>query len=357
MFMQRCQGAKRKGDDLFCNTERTMVPKDHKSGISNPQSLVPNPSPRGFTLVELLVVITIIGILIALLLPAVQAAREAARRMQCTNNLKQQALAIHLYHDALGSFPGSFVWAEKQWGGWGWGAKILPYVEATNIAEKINYSYAMNHYLPSNARLLKTILPFYQCPSAAPLTLTACCGAYVATDGSKHVAETSYVAIVTHTALVNTTAGSNNAGGVGSGCMFMDSGVRLADITDGSSQTLLISEQIPYPDNDPLKPLLGSICPGGFCEWGPNWAGGGAVTTYFGINNPSAIFWNNTAIQSSHAGGANFAFADGHVTFLSQTIRLPTLWALTTRGPGKTPATEVPSSTPYGGEVVNDTDY
>jgi prepilin-type N-terminal cleavage/methylation domain-containing protein/prepilin-type processing-associated H-X9-DG protein len=312
----------------------------------------------GFTLVELLVVITIIAILIALLLPAVQAAREAARRAQCINNLKQQALAVHLYHDARGSFPGSFVMAETSWGGWGWAAKILPYVEATNIAEQINYRYAMNHYLASNARLLQTILPFYQCPSAAPLILTACCSNYQMNgQGSKHVAEMSYAAIVTHTALKDSTDGTNNAGDVGSGCMFRDSGVRLADITDGSSQTLLIGERIPYPDNDPLKPLLGAMCPGGLCEWGPNWGSGGTVTTRFGINNPNAIYWSNTAIQSSHAGGANFAFADGHVTYLSETIRLPVLWALTTRGPGVTSATVIPTSTTYGGEVVNDTEY
>ena len=224
------------------------MPDHQKSEIGNRKS-------AGFTLVELLVVITIIGILISLLLPAIQAAREAARRMQCTNNLKQQALAVHLYHDLLGSFPASLVFSENQWGGWGWSAKILPYVEQTNIGSLINYNYAMNHYLASNAMLLKTILPFYQCPTP-PLTLSACCSNYPP-DG-KSVAEMSYAAIVTHTALAATSAASNNASSFkGSGCIFLNSGVRLAEIVDGSSQTLLIGERIPYPDNDPVKPAVG----------------------------------------------------------------------------------------------------
>jgi prepilin-type N-terminal cleavage/methylation domain-containing protein len=85
-------------------------------------------STAGFTLVELLVVIAIIGILIALLLPAVQAAREAARRMQCTNNLKQIALAMHTYHDALRSFP---LGSSREANGFTWYSFILPYIDCT----------------------------------------------------------------------------------------------------------------------------------------------------------------------------------------------------------------------------------
>jgi prepilin-type processing-associated H-X9-DG protein len=267
---------------------------------------------------------------------------------------------VHLYHEALGSFPSGSALppADKAWGcGWEWSATILPYVEATNLGQRINYNLAPNDYNAANAKLQKTFLPFYQCPSAEPLTLTACWGGFVPSSDGKHVAETSYAATATHTALLITDPTSNNAGRTGSGCLYDQSGVGLAQIVDGSSQTLLITERIPYPDKDPVKTAIGGTCPNANCDWAPHWDGGARVTTHFGINNPSAPFWSHTAIQSSHPGGANFALADGHVTFLSESIRLPVLWALTTRGPGVTPATEDPASTPYGGEVINDTEY
>src|SRR5215467_393971 len=102
-------------------------------------------SQSGFTLVELLVVIAIIGVLVSLLLPAVQSARESARRMQCTNNLHNLGLAMHNYHDALGTFPNSHFYNPSPSGKddlcssatncemWGWGALILPYVEQQNL--------------------------------------------------------------------------------------------------------------------------------------------------------------------------------------------------------------------------------
>ena len=95
----------------------------------------------GFTLVELLVVITIIGILIALLLPAVQAAREAARRMQCTNNAKQVALAIHLYHASNGQFPPGYGYMSTTYGAggyspdWAWCTRLFPYMEQQALAD------------------------------------------------------------------------------------------------------------------------------------------------------------------------------------------------------------------------------
>jgi prepilin-type N-terminal cleavage/methylation domain-containing protein/prepilin-type processing-associated H-X9-DG protein len=313
-----------------------------------------------FTLVELLVVITIIGILIALLLPAVQAAREAARRTQCCNNLKQMGVGMQLHHEAKGVLPGGYNRVLGKTEGWAWSAWILPYMEQTNIAASLDYGYSFNEYQAPNRTLIKTILPFYACPSAATLTLTTCCSAYIANgDGTRHAAETDYAGVTTHT---NPNDPSYAAGYAftrwGSGCLYTGSNIRFADITDGTSQTLLVAERIPFPDDDPWKTGEGaSVCPGGECELGDTWAGVSAATTYFGINSPSGMNRQASGIESCHPGGADFAFADGHVAFLSENIRRVTLWALTTRGAGVTPAADDPSNAPYGGEVINDTDY
>src|SRR5262245_21226611 len=131
--------------------------------------------PRAFTLVELLVVIAIIGVLVALLLPAVQMARESARRMRCANQLKQFGTAIHNYHDNYNSFPIGHMFRGIFDGdpldgdggsGFGWGAAILPYIEQSALYGQFNFSLPITDYAVSrNLSLAQTHLPLFTCPS------------------------------------------------------------------------------------------------------------------------------------------------------------------------------------------------
>jgi prepilin-type N-terminal cleavage/methylation domain-containing protein/prepilin-type processing-associated H-X9-DG protein len=126
---------------------------------------------HGFTLVELLVVITIIGILIALLLPAVQAAREAARKMQCSNNLKQIGLAMHNYHTAIGTFPPGEIAVGINLGTnyTNWAIAILPYMELQNLYSQYNQNATNDH--ASNQAVRETLVPAYSCPSDLDATI------------------------------------------------------------------------------------------------------------------------------------------------------------------------------------------
>ena len=131
----------------------------------------------GFTLVELLVVIAIIGILVALLLPAVQAAREAARKTQCKNNLRQLAIGLLNYHDANGYFPRT--------ADFGWSVRVLDFLESHDAKGLIDFDYPNNH--PQNFGAMKTFFTFYQCPSAPRNLLCTCC---INVPGADDAAET-----------------------------------------------------------------------------------------------------------------------------------------------------------------------
>ena len=207
-------------------------------------------------------------------------------------------------------------------------------MEQTNIGADLDYNHSYNEYVAPNYQLEKTLLPFYQCPSAGPLSLTTCCGAYVAYDGTQHVAEMHYAGIATHTEPGDFPGyGWTSAG---SGCLYIEFQGQVRRHYRRHQPDPIGYRTDTVSRHRSLESLGRSWCvPVGTRELGESWAG---------ISHRGHVLWNQqsvgmnsqqSGVQSSHAGGANFVFADGHVAMLSENIRLPILWALTTRGPGR----------------------
>ncbi len=337
---------------------------------------------RGFTLVELLVVIAIIGILIALLLPAVQSAREAARRLQCTNHLKQTALAVHLYHDANRQFPPGYGYFNTPYGThgpqeWPWCVRLFPYMEQGALAEIMNSVWiAPKTYwdYPSGSHsgakpaallpVLETAISTWQCPSdptvSTPFNESRKCG--TSTNPSEY-ARMSYAASmgigpmegtrVPASRLLTGLASNERVEGV----FGVNRGARIAEITDGTSNTLMLSELIcggectirgaqfydegpvfmqDYTPND-LTPDLTRWCDSADANQGPapcapgSGFGGGIL----GSNFNKVV---HTA-RSRHPGGVGAAMCDGSVQFVSESVALRIWQSL---------------GTPAGGEVTGE---
>jgi prepilin-type N-terminal cleavage/methylation domain-containing protein len=192
---------------------------------------------HGFTLIELVVVIAIIAVLIGLLLPAVQKVREASYRTQCQNNLKQQGLALHMYHDRMGMFPSGYVSTTKADGtdggpGLGWGAQILIEIEKGALYNQINFTKG----LPMAPVAVATQqLKVYRRPSdlfIGTFTLRASNGQ------SEQVAQSNYVAMFGDGPIIAT-----QTGGIADGVFYRNSMTRMIDITDGTSTTILVGER------------------------------------------------------------------------------------------------------------------
>jgi prepilin-type N-terminal cleavage/methylation domain-containing protein/prepilin-type processing-associated H-X9-DG protein len=258
---------------------------------------------RGFTLVELLVVIAIIGVLVALLLPAVQAARESARRTQCTNNLKQIGIALHTYHDVRGVFPAAWyriASAEKR-PGWGWGSVILPQIEQGPLYDELGVASGID--FPTAATpLTQTVVTTFHCPSARDPVINA--------SRDSH-GKSNY----------NPVMGTTAANGMPTlttpnGVFGASSTTRFADITDGTSNVIAFGEKYQGRKNEQSVNYLGGL-------WGglsPS-TGWGAAGGY--INATPARRINGTsehAFASPHPGGMMFLLCDGSVRFISETI-------------------------------------
>jgi prepilin-type processing-associated H-X9-DG protein/prepilin-type N-terminal cleavage/methylation domain-containing protein len=296
----------------------------------------PERSGRAFTLIELLVVISVISILIALLLPAVQAAREGARRAQCVNNLKQIGLALHNYHASVQLFPPGYVSNFDAAGndtgpGWGWAAMILPQLEQGSLFDATNFQIPIE--APSNQTSRLLLIGGFLCPSdtVQPSWLATMRDARgEPTQSICMVATANYVGVF----------GTSDPGIDGDGTFFRDGNIGLRSITDGSSQTIVVGERsqnlgqstwagsvtgaILFPvDNDGVGYPRTESAPGMILGH----AGG-----RFGPGNPGGEV---NQFYSRHPGGVNFLFADGHSAFLKTTMSNTTFRALATRAGGE----------------------
>ncbi len=296
-------------------------------------------SRRGFTLIELLVVISIIGLLIALLLPAVQAAREAARRMQCSNNLKQIGLGMHNYHSTHDVFPPGYLSATPTGGvetgpGWGWGTMLLTAIEQSPLYNATNFSLPITD--PGSSTVRSTRLSVYLCPSSpdlGPITLNDAGGKALVVG----LAASQYIASAGQFEVADSPARNN-------GAFYRGSRVGVRDVTDGTSQTLMTGER---SRNVADATWVGAV-PAAVVATNPRWPVRDAADSnvmVLGHTGPSPNqLWIDVPnykaagaddFWSLHPGGCNFLFCDGSVRFVKETINPRIFSFLSTRAGGE----------------------
>lgn len=297
---------------------------------------------RAFTLIELLVVIAIIGVLIGLLLPAIQKVREAANRASCFNNMKQIALAVQNFHDTAGHLPyntqaqGGWDWAYQQnQRSWSFLARVLPYVEQSVLLEVLQVKNTTNtdtagKTMGQNQAILNTTIKSFFCPSDDAQTKRAdniranLQGALITLSNYKGVNGSNWC----WGTFVN-NGPTNNCDGLQSGDgvfyrLDFQKKKSLTDIRDGTSNTFMIGEDIPSINAHCTWPYANGV--GGTCAIPPNVMKKANGSLYDPYNDWPELY----AFRSRHPGGLNFAFADGSVRFISATIALPTYRALAT---------------------------
>jgi prepilin-type N-terminal cleavage/methylation domain-containing protein len=345
---------------------------------------------RGFTLIELLVVIAIIAILVSLLLPAVQQAREAARRSQCRNNLKQIGLALHNYHDSHNALPPGYVsfgtstgagpaWANidpTTWDGapgWGWAKAILPYLDQAPLANNLPGEQPI--WSPGLATGVATKLTVFLCPTVsggdeafvvqnelrAPLVIGGNQvrlgrSHYAASHGQescwKECGSRASTVIFTNirTAATATVVPAGDASRVADGPFYRNSRVRLRDVTDGTSNSIFVGEHssklgdktwvgvVPGAFTFPklTSPLNGPDSAGTLTLVHVGPSGGELDITGFPIIHPVNFPTLHTGqMYSEHVGGGHVLLGDGSVRFTSENIDLLLFAGMASIGEGE----------------------
>ncbi len=288
---------------------------------------------RGFTLIELMVVVAVIGILMALLLPAVQQAREAARQTSCRNNLKQIGLALHNYHGAHSRFPPSST-SDVDQGAWiaapltrhlhSWSSLILPYLDQTTLQNQINFNVSSLH--PVNQPAAGTVPPMFRCPTYS---------------GPDYSADVNYASVCAQFAITNYAAmGATDVGHIygqvsgllaPDGTMYPLSNTRITDLSDGTAQTVVVAETREEKMMVWIDGGTAALVARPYDEGNPPTYGGRRISLnfrpYFHYINPTAEY----GPSSEHPAGAFHLLGDGSVHFISENISERVYVSLATR--------------------------
>jgi prepilin-type N-terminal cleavage/methylation domain-containing protein len=316
---------------------------------NHPSEIIERKS-AGFTLVELLVVITIIGILIALLLPAVQAAREAARRMQCSNNMKQLGLACHNYMTAWnGCFPSVGRGAFRH----GLFTRMLPYLEEENLHGLLNFKPASEDTTAEPQAYRNTAVAAYLCPSyTQPTLITGLSPSYMNGALTTYQGVGGSLPSLPQGAAPPATVGNTTYGQLPMNGIFVWAKARGAnEITDGLSNTLAFGEFVhhDFSSGSPYVAEPGNMRPwmnGTWASADPGGPGDDVVSYAMKVvqcqvnaaverneSGPNPVPFNHLPMGSAHPGGCNFTAADGSAHFIGDTINFNVYqWLATCNG-------------------------